>query len=83
MIAYNRAKVTPTEVEDVVVAKDVAKGDLLVSRETQVVLSQEDLVTTVIPNTLQSSIQLSENPATTPRRKDIFLNSATPELALV
>ena len=36
------------------VTVDVAKGHLLVASKTQVVLSQEDLVATVVPNTLQS-----------------------------
>ena len=65
-----------------VVAVDVAKGDPIVASETQVVLNQEDLVTTMVPSTLQSSVQLIENHVSTARRKDISQNSATPEFAL-
>ena len=63
-------------------AMDMAKGDPIVASETQVVLNQEDLVTTVVPSTLQSGVQLIENHVSTVRRKDISQNSAVPELAL-
>ena len=65
-----------------VMAMDMAKDDPIVASETQVVLNQEDLVTTVVPNTLQSGVQLIENHVSTARRKDISQNSATPELTL-
>ena len=60
----------------------MAKDDPLVASESQVVLNQEDLVATVVPNTLQSGVQLTENHVSTARRKDISQNSATPELIL-
>ena len=63
-------------------AVDMAKDDPIVASETQVVLNQEDLVTTVVPNTLQSGVQLIENHVSTARRKDISQNSAAPELTL-
>ena len=63
-------------------AMDVAKRDPIMASETQVVPNQEDLVTTVVPSTLQSGVQLIENHVSTARRKDISQNSATPELAL-
>ena len=63
-------------------AVDMAKGNLIVASETQVVLNQEDFFTTVVPSTLQSSVQLTENHVSTVRRKDISQHSATPELAL-
>ena len=61
---------------------DVAKGDLIVASETQVVLNQEDLVTTVVPRILQSGVQLIENHVSTARRKDISPNSGTTEFTL-
>ena len=63
-------------------AMDVAKDDPIVASKTQVVLNKEDLVATVVPNTLQSGVQLIENHVSTARRKDISQNSATPELTL-
>ena len=53
-------------------------GNLTVASETQVVPSQEDLVTIVVPSTLQSSVQLSENPASPVRRKAISSNFVIP-----
>ena len=63
-------------------AMDMAKGDPIVASEAQVVLNQEDLVATVVPSILQSSVQLTENHVSTARRKDISQNSATPEPTL-
>ena len=60
----------------------MATDNPIVASKTQVVPNQEDLVTTVVPNTLQSSVQLIENHVSTARRKDISQNSATPELTL-
>ena len=65
-----------------VMAMDMAKDDPIVASKTQMVLNQEDLVITVVPNTLQSGVQLIENHVSTARRKDISQNSATPELTL-
>ena len=60
----------------------MAKDDPIVASKTQVALNQENLVATVVPNTLQSSVQLIENHVSTARRKDISQNSAAPELTL-
>ena len=60
----------------------MAKDNPVVASETEVVLNQEDLVTTVVPSTLQSGVKLIENHVSTARRKDISQNSAVPDLTL-
>ena len=77
LIACIRAKATTIEIKDVVITMDMAKGDLVVASKTQVVLIHVDIVTTVAPKTLQSGVQLLENPASTAPELALNLHSTS------